>query len=418
VTLYHRTLPNGLQVIVEEMNHVESVSYEVSIPGGLISDGSDSIGGAIVFAEMLSKGAGEYDSRGLAEEFDQHGIRHGEGSGLNRFTLAGSAVGAKYQRALELTSLMILAPTLPEPDIAPIKSILLQDLEALRDNPARRAMVELTKRFYPAPFNRSSLGDKEGIARIEKATLGRILKTNFRPRGSVVSVAGNVRADDVFCLLEELFSGWEGDAPASPAFSVTPKDQYYHIEDASAQVQIVMANRSVPFGAPLYYEGKLVASLLGSSMFGRLFMEVREKRGLCYSVYARHGSTNEYGTITAYVGTTPERAQESLDVMLGEFNRLSGSIEEFELERAKTNLKASLIMGEESPASRASSNASDWWLLRRIRPLAEIQAAIDSVTLKSIEDFLMEYPFRPSSILTLGSCELKIDPSVVSVEER
>ena len=115
MTLYHRTLPNGLQVLVEEMDHVESVSYEISIPGGLISDDIDSIGGAIVFAEMLSKGAGEYDSRGLAEEFDQHGIRHGEGSGLNRFTLAGSAVGAKYQRALELTSLMILAPTLPEP---------------------------------------------------------------------------------------------------------------------------------------------------------------------------------------------------------------------------------------------------------------------------------------------------------------
>lgn len=418
MTLHHRTLPNGLQVIVEEMDHVESVSYEIAIPGGLVSDDSDSIGGAIIFAEMLSKGAGQYDSRGLAEEFDQHGIRHGEASGLNRFTLAGSAVGAKYQRALELTSLMILAPSLPDADIAPIKSILLQDLEALRDNPARRAMVELTKRFYPAPFNRSSLGDREGISRIGKASLDTIHETNVKPGGSVVSVAGNVRADEVFGLVEELFGEWKGDAPPSPVFSSAPEDQYYHIDDSSAQVQIVMANRSVPFGAPFYYEGKLVASLLGSSMFGRLFMEVREKRGLCYSVYARHGSTNEYGTMTAYVGTTPERAQESLDVMLGEFNRLSGSIEEFELERAKTNLKASLIMGEESPGSRASSNASDWWLLRRIRPLSEIQSAIDSVTVESIEGFLKEYPFRPSSILTLGSCALKVDPSVVSVEGR
>lgn len=418
MTLYHKTLSNGLKVVVEEMPHVESVSYEISIPGGLISDDADSVGGAIVFAEILSKGAGQYDSRCLAEEFDQHGIRHGEGSGLNRFTLAGSAVGSKYQRALELTSLMIQSPSIPDGDIGPIKSILLQDLEALRDNPARRAMVELTKRFYPAPFNRSSLGDKQGIAHIDKATLDRIHEMHFKPEGSIVSVAGNVRADEVFGLLEELFSEWKGHAPSSPVFSATPKDQYYHIDDSSAQVQIVMANRSVPFGAPLYYEGKLVASILGSSMFGRLFMEVREKRGLCYSVYARHGSTNEYGTMTAYVGTTPERAQESLDVMLGEFNRLSGTIEEFELERAKTNLKASLIMGEESPASRASSNASDWWLLRRIRPLAEIQAAIDSVTLDSIEEFLKEYPFRSSSILTLGSCELKIDPSVISVEEK
>ena len=149
-------------------------------------------------------------------------------------------------------------------------------------------------------------------------------------------------------------------------------------------------------------------SLLGASMFGRLFVELREKRGLCYSVYARHGSTMSYGTVTAYVGTTPERAQESLDVLVGEMEKLHGSVTIDELERAKTNLKAALVMGEESPGSRAASNATDWWFLKRIRPLSEINGEIDKVTIESVNDFLRVYPFRPASLLTLGKNELKV----------
>jgi predicted Zn-dependent peptidase len=163
-----------------------------------------------------------------------------------------------------------------------------------------------------------------------------------------------------------------------------------------------MAAPSVKFGEPAYYAGKVAVSLLGASMFGRLFVEVREKRGLCYSVYARHGATNSYGTVTAYVGTTPERAQESLDVLLREFEGLRGTVTPEELSRAKTNLKATLVMGEESPSSRASSNAGDWWLMKRIRSLEEVSREIDLVSLEGIDSFLERYPFRPCSLLTLG----------------
>jgi predicted Zn-dependent peptidase len=416
VAFFNKVLPNGLTVLVEEMDHVASVSYEFSVPGGFIADADDRLGQAVLLADVLCKGAGQYDSRQLSNEFDQYGIRHGEGCGLDRFTLAGSAVGANYKKGLALTSSMIRAPQIPHDDIGALKSILLQDLASLRDNPARRAMVELSRRFHPAPFNRTSLGSQEGIDKTDREQLTSLHSRYFRPQGSIVSVAGNVKAQEVFDIVEELFEDWAGEAPAPVDYGLEPREEYYHIDDDSAQLQIVMANRSVPFGAPLYYEGKLVASLLGSSMFGRLFMEVREKRGLCYSVYARHGSRKEYGTITAYVGTTADRAQESLDVMLGEFRRLRGSIEDFELERARTNLKASLIMGEEAPASRASSNASDWWLLSRVRPLTEIHDAIDRVSIESIESFLEQYPFMPCSILTLGSKRLEVDGDVVATE--
>lgn len=413
MTIEQTQLANGLSVIVEEMEHVESASYDLVLPGGFISDVPGQVGASLVLSELIGKGAAGLDSRGLSEAFDGAGIRHGEGTGMDRYTLSGSLVSSKLERALELVSSMVLAPRLPAEDIEPIQSILLQDIEALKDSPARRSMVELTKRFYPAPYNRSSLGEIEGIRSVDRALMVQMHKKFFNPKGAILSIAGKVRANQVLKVVDELFGGWAGEGIDLPDFGARPSHDYYHIPDDSAQMQIVMAMPSVRFSDELYYEGKIAASILGASMFGRLFVEVREKRGLCYSVYARHGATNRYGTMTAYVGTTPERAQESLDILVGEFQRLQGTITQEELSRCRTNLKASLIMGEESPGARAGSNATDWWLLRRIRTLSEINEAIDRVSVSGLNQFLERYPFQPCSILTLGRAPLSVAPSIV-----
>lgn len=413
MAIHQHQLSNGLCIIVEEMDHVESASYDLLIPGGLVFDEEEHIGASIVLAELIAKGAGQLDSRALSDAFDSAGIRHGEGVGMDRFTLSGSLIASSIDRALELVVSMVRRPFLPEKDIEPIQSILLQDLEALKDNPARRSMVELSKRFYPKPFNRSSLGDARGIQSVNGTLMQQMHARFFQPEGAILSIAGKVDAQRIFATVDELFGDWQGCGASMPTFGVRPQHEYFHIQEQSAQSQIVLAAPSVKFSDDLYYEGKLVASILGSSMFGRLFIEVREKRGLCYSVFARHSSTNLYGTMSAYVGTTPERAQESVDVLLGELQRLPGTITQEELDRSRTNLKASLIMGEESPGSRAGSNANDWWLLRRVRGLSEIQAAIDAVSLDSIEEFLRRYPFKPCSVLTLGSASLNVGDDVV-----
>ena len=408
MSILTKNLPNGLAVIVEEMDHVESASYDVVVPGGIISDAANSIGATLVLAELLGKGAGELDSRALAEAFDGAGIRHGEGAGTDRYTLGGSMVASKLNKGLELVSSIVLNATLPEEDIPAIQSILLQDLESLKDSPARRAMVELTQRFYPDPFNRSSLGDIKGIQSVDRDLLQAIHSSYFRPARAIVSVAGKVNAGQVVSVIEELFGAWQGAAPELPALGENPPHRYYHIPDDSAQLQIVMAIPSAKVSDPLFYEARIIASILGASMFGRLFVEVREKRGLCYSVYARHGASNHFGTMTAYVGTTPERAQESMDVLLQEFDRLAGTITQEELDRSRTNLKASLIMGEESPGARAASNAMDWWLLGRVRSLEEINQAIDQVSLSSLDLYFEKFPFKPCSILTLGRKALTV----------
>jgi predicted Zn-dependent peptidase len=413
VTIVQKRLSNGLSVIIEEMDHVESASYDLVIPGGFVCDAPGHLGASSVLAELIGKGAGSLNSRELSEAFDGAGIRHGEGAGMDRFTLSGSMVAPKMERALELVSQIIMHPHLPENDIEPIQSIMLQDIEALKDNPARRAMVELTKRFYPAPYNRSSLGEVEGIRSVTRAMMVELHSRFFRPQGAILSIAGKVRADSLLKAIEELFASWEGAGVELPVFGGRPPHDYHHITDDSAQMQVVLASPSVKFGEKFYYEAKIATSILGASMFGRLFVELREKRGLCYSVYARHGASNLYGTTSAYVGTTPERAQESLDLLLGEFERLPGSITQEELDRSRTNLKASLVMGEESPGARAGSNATDWWLLKRVRSLAEINEQIDKVSIDSLNEFLRAFPYAPCSVLTLGRAPLVCAERVV-----
>lgn len=411
--IHTKQLPMGLSVIVEEMEHVESVAYDLLMPGGLICDPQDMVGSSLIFAELIGRGAGTLDSRGLSEAFDDAGIRHGEWAGTDRIGCSGSLLATKLPRALELVSMMVLQPRLPEEEIENIRSVLLQDLAALNDNPARRAMVELNRRFYPAPFNRSSLGEAQGLLATGRARMEQLHAQVAKPSQAILSIAGRVKAADVFAEVERLFGGWGGVSAELPSFGAISPHEYSHIEVDSAQVQIVMAAPSVKFAEPDYYAGKLAVSLLGSSMFGRLFMELREKRGLCYSVYARHGSNTSYGTVTAYVGTTPERAQESLDLLLGEFARLQGSVSEPELARAKTNLKAALVMGEESPGSRAASNATDWWLLRRVRSLQEVNEAIGAVTLEDVNGFIERHPFSPCTILTLGRAPLDVSASII-----
>lgn len=399
-------LKNGLTVIVEEMPHVESVSYDLLIPGGYICDPADRIGGSLILGDLIGRGAGPLNSRQLSDAYDDLGIRHGEGVGSDRYAMSGSLVSDSLPRALELLSWMVREPHLPEEEIPNIQSVLLQDIDSLSDNPARRCMVELSRRYYPGPYNRPSLGEADGIKATNRDTVMELWRTMFSPRKAILSIAGKVKAVDVIKRVEELLGDWQGKDVSIPEFGPLPKNDYYHIDFESSQMQVVLASPSVRFNEDGYYSGKLAVSILGASMFGRLFVELREKRGLCYSVYARHGSTTSYGTVTAYVGTTPERAQESLDVLIRELHGLKGTVSQDELERARTNLKASLIMGEESPGSRAGSNAQDWWLLRRVRPISEINGEIDKVTVGSVDDFLKRFPFSPCSLLTLGKHKL------------
>src|SRR3989442_9053029 len=145
-------------------------------------------------------------------------------------------------------------------------------------------------------------------------------------------------------------------------------------------------------GQPDYYAAMGAVNVLSGGMSARLFTEVREKRGLCYAVWATYQTFKDRASILCYAGTTNERAQETLDVTLGELRRLQDGIERDEVERVQAGLKSSLIMQEESTSARAGMLASDWYYLGRVRTFDEIQSAINGLTPEGIVGYLRRYP--------------------------
>jgi predicted Zn-dependent peptidase len=152
--------------------------------------------------------------------------------------------------------------------------------------------------------------------------------------------------------------------------------------------------------------------VLGGGTSARLFTEVRERRGLCYSVYASYHTLRDRGGVFCYAGTSAERAQETLDVTAAELVRLARGIEEHELARLKARIKSSLIMQQESSSSRSASIARDWYHLGRVRSLDEVSALVDGLNSQRINAYLAEHPPRDFTVVTLGPDELEVPVGV------
>src|SRR3954468_183368 len=168
------------------------------------------------------------------------------------------------------------------------------------------------------------------------------------------------------------------------------------------QTQIALAYPSVPIGHPDFYAARGMVGVLSQEMSSRLLTNVRGKCGRCCSVYASYETFKDRASIVGYAGARPELAQETLDRTLDEFRNLANGIEEEELDRVKVGLKSALIMRQESTGARAGSMASDWYFLGRVRPLEEIQAAIDGLSVPGILDYLRRHPAKGFTVVTLG----------------
>ncbi len=400
------TLPNGLTLIVEAIPDVESVAYELSMPGGIALDPADYIGSSLLLSELTTRGAGEFNSRELSDAFDARGVRHSESASMDRISYRGAMPGEQLADALKLVSMMVQQPLLPEQDIAGIKNILLQDIASLKDNPARRSLMEMSQRLYPEPYNRPAVGNAEGINHCSILEQRGEFDRLYFPEGSVLSVAGKCSKSGVSQAVKRALGQWKGKAMSLPVFGQFQTAGVHHVQVDSSQLQIVLAWPSCPFGHRHHYSIKVLNSILAGGMFGRLFSEVREKRGLVYDVSCFHKSTRDYGVMVAYAGTTPERAEETFSVMKRTIADAAYGLTEEELLRAKITLKAGMIMSEESTASRASSNCYDWWIDKRVRTLDEVIEGINGVSETSIKECVEEFPFANYSILTLGKVAL------------
>lgn len=402
---YIHRFDNGLVVLGERMDHSESVAYSLSVPGGAIHDPVGLFALSSLCCELLMRGAGRYDSREIIKAYENLGCEHTESPGQAFTGYSGALLPENLFPALELLAENILCPRFPKEELEPSKAVLLQDVLSVEDDPPRKMMQELAQNFFADPWGRSGVGTKESIAAIRIGDIREFYEKHYRPNGAVLSIAGRIEWEPLIEKLASLFEGWKS-KPETPITEIPGGKTYVHIPFESAQTHIGLVYPVVPFSHPDYLLALSGCCVLSDGMSSRFFTELREKRGLCYSVYANYITLKHLGAIACYCGTASERAAESLELLYAELAKLREGITGEELFRIKIRAKTSLVMQQESAGSRSGSIARDWYHLERIRTMEEIEAAVDALTREKINEYLKANPAGPFHMATLGPEEV------------
>lgn len=400
IDMFH--LDNGLTVVVEPMSHARSAAWTLLVQAGSATDPDGQSGAANLLHGMAYRGAGDRDARALSDALDSLGVQRGGSASTEFSTFGGAALADDLEAVLALYADIVRRPQLPADELDAERALALQAIQSLNDQPAQRLFVELGKAYFGAPFGRPTLGEPDEVLRIDHAALRADWEQRYRPQGGVLAVAGGVDPDRVRAIAEQMFGDWQGAPPDLPQPSARVEPMYQHLQKDTAQTQIAVAYPSVPLGEENYYHERLALNVLSGGMASRLFTEVRTKRGLVYAVYAAPRVYRGLGLVLAYAGTQPERAQECVEVLLGELQRISEGVSEGELERARIGLLSALVMQGESTSARAAAMASDCFLIGRPRTLDEIQDAVNAITLGTMNEYLEFHPPLNFAVLTLG----------------
>ena len=400
-------LKNGMVLLGEPMEAVGSVAFDFMLPAGaaLLPDGCCGAGGVI--AEWIFRGAGDRNSRQLGDALDGLGLARGRSIGSSHITVGAALEAGNLAQTLDLYADIILKPSLEDDQFELARQLAVDGVLSLDDEPRQKVMLKLREQFYPSPLGRSSVGDIAELKALTTEKAKQIINNNFNLSQTIFSVAGKYDFDAVCQQIERLFET-EQQKNAGQVTLGSRAGKYTHLDNDGAQVHIGLMTDTVKPTDEDYYNARVAVSVLSGGMSARLFTKVREERGLCYAIGARYHCLKEAAGIMCYAGTTPDKAQETLDVIIQQFNELGDGISEEEIQRAKVGLESSLILSSESSSSRAGSIAGDYYMLGRVRSLDEIKEKIDQTSVDSVLGFLRSNKFKDFTVVTIGPKQVTV----------
>jgi predicted Zn-dependent peptidase len=401
------TLSNGMVLLGEPMAGVQSAAFNFMMPAGSTVLPEGCCGAANIVADWIFRGAGERDSRQLGDALDGLGLHRSSTVSSSHITIGAALEASNLTEALELYADVIRRSSLEEDKFELARQLAIDEVRALDDDPRQKVMLKLRERFYPSPLGRSTVGDVDELKVLAAQQARKIIQDNFDLSETIFSVAGKYDFDALVKQMERLFETRDRTHREPVSLGERPSG-YQHMENEGAQVHIGMMTETVGPGDADYYNARAAVAVLSGGMSARLFTEVREKRGLCYAVGARYHCLKEAAGIMCYAGTTPQKAQETLDVITGEFHRLAAGITEEELARGKVGLKSSLILQSESSTSRAGGIGNDYHMLGRVRSLDEIKNKIEQTSVDSVLEFLRKNEFKDFTVVTIGPREIDV----------
>jgi len=403
-------LKNGMVVLGEPMEAVRSVAFDFMLPAGAAVLAEGCCGAANVITDWIFRGSGDKDSRGLSDALDGLGLHRAGSVGSSHIAIGAALEAGNLAEAIKLYADIILKCRLKEDEFELARQLAIDGVVSLDDAPRQKVVLKVREQFYPSPLGRSTAGEIAELKVLTAPDTRQIIKDKFNLSETIFAVAGKYDFDAIVSILDSRFSILDTSIQHRASSIEHPaSSKYTHIHNDGAQVHIGLMTETVKPTDEDYYNARVAVSVLSGGMSARLFTEVREKRGLCYAIGARYHGLKEAAGIMCYAGTTPERGQETLDVIIREFNGLEKGISKEEIERAKVGLKAALVLQSESSSSRAGAIGSDYYMFGRVRGLDEIKNKIEATSVDSVLGFLREKQFGDFTVVTIGPKGLIID---------
>jgi predicted Zn-dependent peptidase len=378
------TLPSGLIVVTERMDRVETVSLGADVASGTRNEEASQNGVSHFLEHMAFKGTEKRNAAEIAEAVEN------VGGHINAYTAREQT--AYYVKMLKEDLALgadIIGDILTHSAFAPDevereRGVILQEIGQANDTPDDIIFDHFQEAAYPSqPMGRPVLGTEEIIRNLKRQDIAGYMHSHYAAKNVVVAATGNLEHDRVVDLVAANFADLRTDMPHDAAPGRYDGGEFREARDLD-QVHIVLGFPGVGYGDPDYYPVLLLSTLLGGGMSSRLFQEIREKRGLVYSIYSFAAPYMDGGLFGIYAGTGEDEAAELVPVTLEELHRVQRDATEMEVRRARTQTKASLLMSLESTGSRCEQLARQFQVFGRLIPTAETVAKIDAVTVDDV----------------------------------
>jgi predicted Zn-dependent peptidase len=402
-----------MTLVSESMPWLESAAFSFSVPAGCQYDPQDKAGLANFVCEMVQRGCGTLGSREFIERLEWLGIDFSSSASVYHTHFSGAMPASQLFDAFAVYRDVLRDPHLPADQLEEGRMVCIQEIRSSEDDLAQRVMLQLRKRQYGDPRGRWSHGTLESVDSITMDDIAGFVQRFYQPDGLILSVAGKLDWQPLVEQVEELFGDWQPNSPPKLQDEAAATGSL-HIPFESHQCHIAVACPTVPYRHDDYFLARGAVGVLSDGMSSRLFHTLREELGLCYTVFATLHSILDRACVVAYVGTSAERAQQSLDVLVQQLVDLQNGVRQQELDRLKVQIRSSLVMQQESSRSRAGSLSGDWFHLGRARSLAEITECVNAVTIERLNAFVQTHPAGPFNLVTLGPEPLELKHAIPS----
>jgi predicted Zn-dependent peptidase len=376
-------LPSGLVVVTDAMPHLETASLGCWVTCGSRNEQPDEHGISHFLEHMAFKGTARRTARQIAEEIEAVGGDLNAGTGVEMTAYYARVLKADIALGIDVLSDILSHPSFDPDEITREKNVIVQEIGAVEDTPDDLVFEHLqATAFAGQPVGRSILGTRATVRSFDAKRLRAYLARNYRAPGMVVAAAGAVHHEQVVGEAEHRFAGFVGPG-ANPSEPARFRGGAFVEQRDLEQVHIALALEGVAQRDPAIFSLQVFTNVLGGGMSSRLFQEVRELRGLCYSIYAFHAPYADTGLFGLYAGTDAIDAPELMQVVVDEIAAAAGTITEAEIARVKAQMKAGLLMALESSSARAEQLARQMIVHGRPMPIEEIVARVDAVTVES-----------------------------------